>query len=1343
MKRLFLAIFLLLGLGSLAYAGGAKFAINKQLCLGNPASMADPGLCQESDPVPQNVPVYYMITLTNPWLQPAQTLTLNDTIPAQFTASGAMFCRTDANVTVPYNPSMLSGVLGTINLAPGQTIHCFVAGAFTNSGKSVKNVVQGINNANNAYSADVTVQVPPVSPIAANLKLTKTVQPGSIDVSSGPQLVTYTIKILNQGPGAVDVGPWFVLHDTMSLLPTSVPLNVKFSSASCAVTPNTSSPPTDCLDPAGPQFGSNGGNLFVGTMNQHAYFDWGFANGQGHIGAGETITLTIEVSISAIDDLDCVREPTGNGLANKAFFTLIDDKGKTALADANLSDNSATANLAVTVPYSTVSKNCVTGQLEITKLQMSPPATAIVGWGPPVSYQITVKNVSLPAQTITIKKHDLQDTVTEGIDTPPFTRNHVSTSCNAGLSTALLCKDFTPAGNNINVQPQHRYTYYGENDLAWDSDEKIELQSGQQIVFDTTFTYEAPDCETVPAAPKRPIINTALVHYEAQIFGSPKGSPKIPQDQIASAVTLMKEQPPCKFRVTKELDSGGPNIKFGTPLVYQVTFTNPGAKRNIGTLLDAARIEAPGYAIKLPFTSSWNCATTAGITGPYVPVGSSSGGAVKYVGSAVQGAPAAISTIGQNISFDQGATITCTITITLSRPATDDPFCTADTVNFENVAMMDVTSPFNTNITWPPALGNQSSSLVNPVPQNRNWASVRTPLPKCWDAHVNKTATVAGLLPGSAPWTYAGNPNPVLYTIGVTNDGQGAAALGTNPQVPGSGWIVQDKLQLPYTNMTQNFLNCAPPALWCHQTPADPRGEIGIKQLNSGVTGNWNLTRPGANVIAGKDITNCVWIRPVGVQAGPGYYFHDAAAAPSFNCNPPASATAQPCPVYASNLFACVTVPVFEVTKISVRKRVIDQTTANVTVASGFGIQVSCSPYGIPTNAGASFYLGTNSTGYSSYHTVFPVPIGGVCTVTEPGNPIPPAISQKCGGAANVIVSTAITPLPAVLNPVDNLVTVTNTYSCKGMAQLEVIKQLNTLLTAVPVTWPQITWGISANCTPATSTVLPPITTSAFTSAQITGSNIVTAPVGANCVVSELTPPTSLIPAFYQSSCGAAGAEWDVPQYSVNNGPFTPTPPTVTLTSGNNKVVVKNGWHCKPAASSGTNVQVQVFKRVIGLTTQVPPLTFGITPGCNPASSPPALSVTTTYPHTNYVGAGAFSVPTGTTCNLGEVLPDAKTNLSMIASCSTNPGGPEPKWLPPTFSTSATGTPVLTMPLVVGSSMNLFITNTWACGPPAVAKVKPPKKSRFKFRIGIPIPGIGGGSKDQPTDTNPPGPGRP
>ncbi|MGB7654902.1 MAG: DUF5979 domain-containing protein [Novosphingobium sp.] len=1477
MKRLFLALMLIVGLGTLAYAAQAKFAIDKKLCLGNPASLSDPSLCQEPDPAAQNAPVYYMFTLTNPWSQPQQTIALSDQLPSQFTpAVGGLFCKADDGSAVSWTPNTATNGLAIVPLQPGQTVYCFLAGTFSSAGKP-KNTVKGKNQDGYSNQSDVTTDVTGAPALPVNLKLNKTVSPATIDLSSGAQVVTYTITITNTDPvtDAV-IGNWFELHDVMSLLPGSVPLNAVFVQASCTPGPNS-----DCLDPAGPQFAS-GSTLFVGTMNQTAFFDWGFANNSDTIAHGETITLTIEVKIFAAQGLDCVRSASSNGLANKAWFTLTDSNG-TALADTNLTDNTSTANLGATFPGATVDPDCGLGQLKVSKKEINPntgtliPASTIHAWGAPVTYRITIENASLPAQQITINKHDLQDWVTEGVNTPPFTRNHVSTGCVTSASSPGLCSNFTPAGTNINTAPPFSYSYYGETNQGWDSNDKIVLQPGEKIVFDTTFTYDKPDCETVPATPKRPIINTVRLSYKAIPFGAPTSAAAVQITQSADAVTLMKEQPPCKFRVTKVLTSGGPQLQFGAPLKYTVTFINLGAPRKIGTLFDAVRITIPGYASALPYTSTWLCTAAGGIAGPFVPSGSVSAGTATYVGSGAQGSQAAIANIGHNLYFPTGASITCQIKITVQRPPLGDPYCTTSDAYFENVAMMDVTNPFNTNITWPPSSGWNPTSMTNPVPQNRNWASVRTLLPKCWDAHVNKTASVGGLPAGSAPWTYPGNPNPVNYTISVTNDAD--SPLGTGSPIP--GWIVQDKFAPPYTSGTQQFTGCNP-ATWCWTVPPhNPKGQVGIRNLNPGQTGTWSVNQPGGAypvnpVLAGTDLTNCAWILPQNAQAGSGWYNNQLAVIPPVNC--PSSSSAA-CPSGNNPLVACVTVPVLQVTKISVRKRVIDQTGANVMAASGYGIQVSCSPYAIPTSAGASFYLATNSTGYSPFHSVSPVPMSGTCTVTEPGAPIPAAISQKCGGVGNVIATTSITPLPAVLNSVDNQVTVTNTYACAGSptlvvgkkflnpevpngggsfppmnfpvsvnctpggiqtqsiattgntvssvsfaatlgavcqvlenpaaiafpqaaidfcaamspsqvpvwktpvynpqngtppgtsitigsgtnqvliknewkcatplpanGQLEVIKELNTI--AHPIQFPATTWAIDTNCNPSGSASQLSLTTAASGNAQITASGMVTAPVGANCAVSEQTPATSLIPAWFQSYCalpaqGSGTAVWNVPEYSVNNGPYSTTAPSVSITAGVTTVRVKNGWHCVPSATPTVNYQFQVFKRVAGPTVQVPAMTFQIVSNCSSPASPAALSVTTNPPHNSFAGAGAFTVPSGSTCNLSEVLPDPKLIPAMVAYCSAQAPNIEPKWLAPTWSTSATGTPALNLPITANASQNLFITNTWICGTPATGKVKPKGKPKIRINIGIgSILGGGGKPKDQPQpgDNGPPRP---
>ena len=1489
MKRLFLALVLILGLGTLAYAAGAKFTIDKKLCLGSPTSMADPALCQEMDPAPQNVPVYYMISLTNPWSQPPQAITLSDPMPPQFSQSGAMFCRDQNNL--PIIPLFSSGNLGLINLAPAQTVNCFVPGTFTSDGKP-KNKVTGTNTDNYSSTADVTTNVPKSTPIGANLSITKTVTPGAINVASGAQTVTYTIKIKNNGPGDVTVGDWFKLHDVMSLLPSSVPLNVKFLQATCSV----SSSASDCLDASNPNFGAGSANLFVGTMNKNAFFEMDFGSSQGTIKQGDTITITVDVAVYGVDGMDCVRQPGGNGLTNTAFFTMTNSSG-TALADGNLADNSASANLGVTVPYSTVDPTCATDLFKLTKVQTSPANPNIqVSWGTPVTYAITIENVALPAQTIKIKKHDFQDLVSEGVDTPPFTRTHVSTSCDQAASSPGQCANFTPTGTGLNISGPHGYTYYGETNLGWDNDDDIKLKTGEKIVFKTTFIYDQPDCETVPAAPKRPIINTATVTYIAPPFGAPSGTPDVATYQVQTATTLMKEQPPCKFKVTKQLVSGGPNVTFGgPPLKYVVTFTNQGDPRKIGTLFDAARITIPNYATQLPFTSTWQCTPVNGGNGAPSGYGALSGsvmaGAASYAASGAQGAPAAIATLGSNIYFPTNASFSCTIKVVIQRPPLGDPFCTRDDAYFENVAMMDVTSPFNTNITWPPALGWLNASMANPTPQDKNYASYRALLPKCWDAHVNKSVTVGGLPAGSKPWTYPGNTHSVDYTISVTNDAKSPLGTATSP---GSGWIVQDKFAPPYASGTQIFTGCSPAWCWTLTPPPphDPRGEVGIKNgtatLAAGLTGTWAVKQPPSAIQPGQDLINCAWIKPVGAQTGPGWYNNRFEPVPSFNCIPTAN---KDCPAIINPLFACVKVPVLEVTKISVRKRVVDQTGSGVTAASGFGITVGCTPYGIPTSAPSSFTLATNSTGYSAYSSVYPVPLGGTCTVTETASPIPAAIAQRCGGAGNVSVATSITPLPAALNPIDNQVTVTNTYSCKGKpaGQLEVIKVLNTI--AHPVQFPATTWTIQTNCSPAGSSGQLSITTPASGNAQITASGMVTAPVGANCAVSEQTPAVSLIPAWFQSYCASAAqgsgtAVWNVPEYSINNGPYSTTAPTVAITAGVTTVRVKNGWHCVPgnsnvptgqlevikvlntiahpvqfpattwtiqtncipagsasllnittpasgnaqitasgmvtagvgancavseqtpavslipawfqsycasaAQGSGTavwnvpeysinngpysttapsvaitagvttvrvkngwhcvpsttptvNYQFQVFKRVVGPTTQVPPMTFQIVSNCLSPATPPALSVTTSYPHTSFVGAGAFTVPSGSTCNLSEVLPNPTQIPAMVAFCSAQTPNIEPKWLPPVWSTSSTGTPVLNLPVTANASLNLFIVNSWICTTPATAKVAPKPKRKPKIRINIGIGSIlGGGSKPrdppQPGDNGPPRP---
>ena len=303
-------------------AATPKFAIEKQLCSGNALSMADPASCTPISDVPQGTVSYYMITLTNPWGEPAQTIDVTDQLPSDFTpAIGGVFCRDENNQPISWTPNNSATTLMTVQLAPAQTVHCFIAGTMTgttgqNGGHSVQNIASGKNDAGYSNSDDVNSTVFATSPLGADLAVTKTASPTSVNLTSGAQTVTYTITIKNNGPNAVDVADWFHLHDSFALLPNSVPLNATITGASSTATAGSDPliSPSPQMDPAY--------NNFVGTMNQHHVFDWGFAPGQGHIAVGGVITVTITVQLSAISGISCVIDPNANGLRNTVFFTL-------------------------------------------------------------------------------------------------------------------------------------------------------------------------------------------------------------------------------------------------------------------------------------------------------------------------------------------------------------------------------------------------------------------------------------------------------------------------------------------------------------------------------------------------------------------------------------------------------------------------------------------------------------------------------------------------------------------------------------------------------------------------------------------------------------------------------------------------------------------------------------------------------------------------------------------------------------------------------------------------------------------------------------------------------------
>ncbi len=1239
---------------SAAQSAQPVFALAKNICAGNFAQVLssgsghNPANCPLATNVTANSDVYYVITITNPIGEPQQQINLIDALPQGFNQIGAIVCRDDATPTpntIALAPGTGSNTIGSISLAPGATVHCFIQGKFANPSSGTNSTRLNTVNASNGGSApfnmtaSVSTNVLTTTPLLADLSVNKT-SSSAINVSSGSGLITYTIVIKNNNASIdANVADYFKLNDNLSLPANGVPLNVEYVGSNCISTANT-----DCLALAGPNVLAQS-PIFVGPYAPTNFFDWGFDAGKGMIKAQGVITLTVTISVSQVPGMGCTQSLNGNGLINQAFFTLANATG--AYSELNSANNTSSVTTGVSTGQTTVDPNCGKGHMRIKKTQISPAPGKPVPWGTPVKYEITIENFSIPAQDIKVAAADFQDWITQGMNTPPFMRRHVATSCVASTDPAL-CAAFNPG---IAPDPRYKYKFYGEKNRAWISNNGFTLASGNSVTFQTEFTYDDAECDTVPNAQPKPIINTARLRYSASVYGAPSNEP---QDTIfdieASAITPMVERPTCEFLVTKKFTKPISRIQFGVPFSYDITYSNLGLARTVGTLLDTVRLTIPNYASKLPYAATWSCTPGSGITG--VTASGSISGNASYTTNPMQGAPAA--NLGSNVFFPSNSSLICTVQITLQRPAPNDPFCTQDKAEFENLALMDVTSPFNSNIAWPPSSTYNPANPSNPTPQNTSWAAVKAQLPACWDATVNKQATVDGLPPTSAPWTYVGGPG-INYSITTTNKGQ--SNLGNLVAPPAQPqWLVEDTFNAPYanSNATAGSPICGPVGTpWCHSAaPMDPRSKIAIKTLAPQDSGVWNI-KYTAPFLAGQPIKNCAGVQPdLGADAA------------NFYQN---SATSSQTPT------ACVTIPVVEVTEIKVKKSLVDNTGANVKTGGPFTMQVSGAPYPVPSTQ-TNFSLTTDITGMSPVHTIFPVARASTVTLNEVTAPIPAASALACGGAANVDVIKEYQdaqgvwkPMPAVLGnlntlSVGNNITVRNTLKCKPAA-LQITKIVSG--PNLPAQYAAINqnYTISASCNPAAS----PSNVILNAGAQ-SASGTLASVAGASCTISEAPPQ---LPQGIKDYCLSIGqtAAWDPLVIS----PINP----MLVQPGTNAITVTNKWKCTPAAATMFHVMKILDAGPGGV--QLSGLQFTVQATCNPSPATPTSATGTSGVSPNGNMIGILQVPSGSTCQFSE---PAMPTFPSAAVTQCLPGSP--KWNTPTFVTS---------PLV------LKVTNSWSCTP--------------------------------------------
>lgn len=1234
-----------------------QFALSKSLCVGDPATDPDAINCPLASVVPANSPVFYIFRITNPLGQPQQQVALTDPLPAAFQPTSGLKCRLPGGAVVQVQQAQSANALGSITLPVGETVICFLSGQFTAAGQ-FKNNVAATNQFGFSMAGEVNTAVQPTTPLGVDLAVTKTALTPSLDVSSTPGTLEYTITVKNNGTGPADVGGYFQLHDTMSLLPGSVAFRAQLTSATCSASTGS-----DCLDQAGP---ASQGNVLVGTMGAKHMFSWGYANGQGIIADGGVLTIKIKIRAEKLVGLSCYKLPGADGIRNTAFFTLANNNS--AFTEANPANNTATADAKLQTGATTQDKDCGNGHLKVTKQEVQ-PGSGKAAWGSTVAYRITIKNQSLPQQPITIAAGDLQDWVQQGINTPPFTRSHVATSCVSSTAPGLCAL----INGQLGPSPSYGYGYgfYGETNMAWKSAPagSITLQHGEEVVIDTAFSYEDPDCETVPAAPQKPIYNTAVVQYQATEYGAPSASaPQQSFRQTASARTLMEDQTPCKFKVTKkrvpDKKIKSNFVHFGKPFTYVVTFESNEAERNVGTVMDVLRINRNDYTSGLPFQAKWSCNTNGNVSG-YASNGMVTG-TVRNTSTPVQGSSAVdFRAVGNEaIKFGQGGKLTCTVTVVLQKPADSDPYCLNDDVRLENLALMDVTDPLNTNINWPPSGSYNPAAFSKPAPQDRNWAMAGVRLPRCIDAQVNKAASVAGLPAYSAAWTFQNGPQ-ILYSVKIDNLSSGALnSLGTGFS-PFHGLLVTDTMDPPYQGQAGNVSQQAClPAGFCQPNP-NAANYLGIAGIPTNGNGIWSYAFPGngtASLQPNTKVRNCVSLSPSGDMNPANGYFY----------------TKRPSPLSE----ACTEVPVIPTTSITVTKQIDDQTGAGVTQGGPFGIEVRCTPYALFGTTG-NFSLNSGAS-----YTVQNVPVSSSCTIEEKTlPPVPAAATAACHKQNSLSVAEWAEPtlqpgsLPAPLNAAGNAVLLKNTLVCKA-GQAGTIR-INKSIRA---------WEPKFGPTPATFAIActPSASPSSVTVLMATGtvSGTTQAPVGAQCAITETMPP---FPADLMTYCnniepmGSMAPKWDPPVYNPGN--------TFTVKAGMNDITVRNMWSCRPKSpplSPGTLTIRKLFSGDKALQVIASSVPVTITANCTPAAVQPTLNL-------NIAGGqtiGTVTVPGQGNCQVTET----QSNLPAAAKayCAKQGKFMRARWAAPVFI------PAQSVTIAPGNTVGVRVVNALECYRPSI-----------------------------------------
>jgi uncharacterized repeat protein (TIGR01451 family) len=1079
--------------------------------------------------------VHYKITLNSPV---AATVAVKDTLPAGFQFAYAT-CGSATFTTPPSSSGVLT--LTPVSLAANTPLDCNVYGAFTASVTSIVNqatVVDAANTSNVLGTSNTSNSAMALNPsIPGDLSITKSASTGAVNVSTGAQTVTYTIAVKNAGTTNLMLGGMLTVQDRIKLRPSSVPLIATFVNATCAVTNVSSAPPltqSQCLATTPNQMQSP---LTVNSPGPMDFVSWRFpasgAGSQGILNAGDTITLTYTMTIKAIPGLDCVIVLGGDGIINEAHLALNLPLPNSTALGAPISDtnnNNNTSNplntLIVTTGATIVDPACGVAYfppspvLKVTKTQVTPQPPNGFPWTSPfnvVTYKITVQNIS-PNNLSNIY---FQDLTLVGPGTPRFKAQAVSLICAACNYTTLWTQQLN-----------------GYNDIKYVVTTRLFANSGslaptQTVTFYVKVRYYDPDCDSYPGVLPKPVINIARVtRWTASTANGPVVTFGIAQ---GAALTLMAKPPTCPLQVLKSTTAT--KIRFNQPVTYTVQYKNldPLHAHTVGTLIDTMRLTTANYASSLNVNYTYTCTPSGGVTG--YPAGTTGTAVVTNTTLPQQGVRL-IKNVGW-VTFQPLAVLTCTVTVTVSRPAPTDPYCSMSGV-LENAAILDGSLFYDPNIAWP----------NNALPGF--YASVQRPLPKCYDVIPNKVP--------SPSWTWQGG-GPVGFTLTVHNGG--SDPIGPGPE------IVDNTVPQLATTAT---LGCTPSgcaSIWAPGPPTAPApgpafgpSKLRILALPANATRvvNFTETSTAAHPFppAPGQICNTAYGRmrpPLGPLALDFYWKH-----PDPN-NANQTLQAQAC------------IPVLQTGKVAVLKLVTSDPGYTAPASATFPITLACQN-GSLVIPSSTVTLGANGTS-----VIQGIPVGSTCTTTEQLPPPVPVQTHTCLSVG--WFPPTITPNPLGPTTAGTMtVAVKNRYGClvpNNATGRITVKKLVTWDQSYPPPPSSIAFPITVTCSNGpTSTV----SLLAGASAQISG-----VPANGSCTTTEVVPPP--VPTAVCPSMG-----WSPPVITPN--PLTPT------TSGPMTVTVLNHYGC--LSTGGTIVIKKSVTSDPGYTASAT-TTFPITVQCQSGST--------------------------------------------------------------------------------------------------------------------------------------------